>query len=107
MLVWSPSVYKNCPYQFDSETFLSGWRRIGDDLLQNDLKGYFLKVTEKLENIANCNGASIYRTAEGMFLSDDANWRTLKDAGVRTSKEPLQNYGHYNHLLLSEIDKNR
>ena len=69
------------------------WKRVGDDLLQHEDNGYFLKVTEKLENITNCRGATIYRTAEGMYLADDGNFRMLKEAGVKAAKEPIHNLG--------------
>lgn len=42
-----------------------------------------------------------------MYLADDGNFRMLKEAGVKAAKEPIHNLGLYNHLILSEIDKNK
>ena len=104
VVVWDNGLYENCPYQFDSTTHLIGWQRVGPDLIQHKEEGYFYKITEKLNNIKNCNGASLYKTAEGIYLCDDANTPKFLNAGVSRIIEPIHNMGLYNHMLLSEID---
>ena len=48
--------------------------------------------------------ATIYKTAEGIYLYDESEKTKLKNAGVKLTHEPLHNMGLYNHLILSEID---
>ena len=104
IIVWEKEIYENCPFHFDSSVHLLAWQRVGNDLIQHRDKGYFYKITDKLVNLPFCGGASVYKTAEGIYLSDDLNTNKFLKAGVEVSNNPVHNMGMYNHLILSEID---
>ena len=99
-IIWDSNLYKRCPYNFDSqETKL--WNIAENDIIESN--GHYLKINEKL-NTTNCNGAVLYKTAEGLYLAEGDNINKLENGGVEVSKESQYNSGYNNHKILSEVD---
>jgi len=99
-IIWDISMYKRCPYIFDSEV-TKNWNIVENDIVESN--GHYLKIIEKV-NTTNCNGAVLFITAEGMYLAEGDNINKLQRCGVQVSEESLHNIGYNNHKILSEID---
>jgi len=77
------------------------WIIVENDIVESN--GHYLKIIEKI-NTSKCNGAVLYKTAEGMYLAEGDNINKLQKGGVQVSEESQHNGGYNNHKILSEID---